>query len=232
MSDATHTELLAGLTCQVWPLTVQPAAGLVLLLHGLGGDERSMAVFRPAFPSHLLVVSPRAPFAALPSGNSWYAQTRDPAWPALEEFADSNARIAALVDALRERGHPAHPLLIVGFSQGAAAGAAFAFQHRPKLDGLALLAGFVPHPSGPARVDQPLSGLPTFVASGALDTTVPPEKAMQAIELLSKAGASLTTCDAPIAHKVSAQCVRALRAWAGSLVDNVSKSSGQTRESL
>ncbi|OGO49228.1 MAG: hypothetical protein A2Z30_06070 [Chloroflexi bacterium RBG_16_64_43] len=191
-----------------------------------------MDVFRPALPDRLLVVSPRAPFLVLPDGPSWHARLASHTWPRLEEFEDSCAHIAALVDALRERGHPAHPLLIVGFSQGAAAGAAFAFQHRPKLDGLALLAGFVPHPSGPARVDQPLSGLPTFVASGALDTTVPPEKAMQAIELLSKAGASLTTCDAPIAHKVSAQCVRALRAWAGSLVDNVSKSSGQTRESL
>lgn len=218
MIEASHVERLAGLTCRVWPAISPPAAGLAILLHGLGGDESAMAVFRPALPGHCVVISPRAPFVVAPGGTSWHTQLAGRTWPLSEDFDDSTAHIAALLDALRERGQPTHPILIVGFSQGAAAAAAFAFQHRPTLDGLALLAGFVPHASSPPRVDQPLSRLPTFVAHGTQDATVPPEIANEAIDLLRSAGASLTTCDAPVGHKVSAQCVRALRDWA-SLVE-------------
>jgi phospholipase/carboxylesterase len=232
MSEASHIERLAGLTCRVWRATSQPAAGLAFLLHGLGGDENSMAVFRPALPSRLLVVSPRAPFVVSPGGNSWHTQLAGHNWPLLEDFDASTSYVAALVDALGEPGQLTHPLLIVGFSQGAAAAAAFAFEHRILVDGLALLAGFVPHPSGLARIDQPLRGLPTFVANGTLDTTVPPKKANEAIGLLRAAGASLTSCDAPIGHKVSAQCVRALGEWAGLVVGVAVKKSVAWREGM
>lgn len=232
MSEASRIERLAGLTCRVWPVTSQPAAGLAILLHGLGGDENAMAVFRSALPGPLLVVSPRAPFGVSPGGNSWHTQLAGRTWPLLEDFNASTMHVAALVEALREQGHLSHALLIVGFSQGAATAAAFAFEHRMLVDGLALLAGFVPHPSGFARTDQPLKGLPTFVASGTLDATVPPKKANEAIDLLSAAGASLTSCDAPIGHKVSAQCVRALGEWAALVVGDVAKKSVASREEL
>ncbi len=232
MSEASHIERLAGLTCRVWPATSQPAAGLAFLLHGLGGDENSMAVFRPALPSRLLIVSPRAPFVVSPGGNSWHTQLAGRTWPLLEDFDASTAYVAALVDTLRKPGQLTHPLLIAGFSQGAAAAAAFAFEHRILVDGLALLAGFVPHRSGLARIDQPLRDLPIFVANGTLDTTVPPKKANEAIALLSAAGGSLTSCDAPIGHKVSAQCVRALGDWAGLVMGGAVKKSVASREEL
>src|SRR3989304_1816042 len=203
MSEASRIERLAGLTCRVWPVTSQPAAGLAILLHGLGGDENAMAVFRPALPGPLLVVSPRAPFGVSPGGNSWHTQLAGRTWPLPWDFNASTMHVAALVEALREQGHLSHALLIVGFSQGAAAAAAFVFEHRMLVDGLALLAGFVPHPSGFARTDQPLRGLPTFLANGTLDATVPPKKANEAIDLLSAAGASLTPCDPPLGHKGS-----------------------------
>ncbi len=232
MSEASHIDHLAGLTCRVWPVTSQPAAGLAFLLHGLGGDENSMAIFRPALPGHLLVVSPRAPFVVSPGGNSWHTQRAGRTWPLLEDFDASTARVAALVDALHEPGQLTHPLLIVGFSQGAAAAAAFAFEHRILVDGLALLAGFVPHPSGLSRVDQPLRDLPIFVANGTLDATVPPKLANEAIGLLNAGGASLTSCDSPIGHKVSAQCVRALAEWADLVVGGAAKKSVASREEL
>jgi predicted esterase len=212
MSEPSHVERPAGLTCRVWPAISQPAAGLAILLHGFGQDESAMAVFRPALPGPLMVISPRALSVVVPGGNSWRTQPAGGTRPLLEDFDESNAHMAALLEASRAQGHLAHPLPIVGFSQGAAA--ALACHHRPTLGRLALLAGSVPHPSRPPRVDQPLSGLPTFVAHGTRDATVPPEKPNEAIDLLRTAGTSLTTCEAPIGHEVTPQCVRALRDWA------------------
>ncbi|MCX6027044.1 MAG: hypothetical protein NTY23_12450, partial [Chloroflexi bacterium] len=123
-----------------------------------------MAVFGPALPGPLMVLSPRAPFVVVLGGNPWHTQPARGTWPLLEDFDESNAHMAALLEASRAQGHLAHPLPIVGFSQDAPAADALAIHHRPTLGGLALLAGSLPHPSRPPRADQPLSGLPTFVA--------------------------------------------------------------------
>jgi predicted esterase len=56
--------------------------------------------------------------------------------------------------------------------------------------------------------------LPSFVAFGTRDITIPIDKSTQGIDWLREAGASLTTCDAPIGHKVSAGCLRSLEEWA------------------
>jgi predicted esterase len=113
-------------------------------------------------------------------------------------------------------------VLIVGFSQGAAAAVAFAARHRVLIAGLALLAGFVPS-SDSLIAERPLSGLPTFLAYGTRDATIPPAKSREAIDLLRAAGATLTACDAPIGHKVSATCLRSLTEWATSVVGAAAK---------
>ncbi len=207
MSEPSHIEQLTGLVCRVWPPNQREAAGLALQLHGLGGDEDSMSVFRPTLPAHMRVISPRAPFLLTPGGNSWHPELANHGWPTIKDFDQSTARIEALLQLCRNEDPHAGPVLIVGFSQGAAAAVAFAAQHPALIAGLALLAGFVPS-SDSLIAERPLSGLPTFLAYGTRDATIPPAKSREAIDLLRAAGATLTTCDAPIGHKVSAACLR------------------------
>src|SRR5512135_2470515 len=60
-----------------WTLRVrastQPAPRLLLLIHGLTGDENSMWVFARDLPASYWIVAPRAPYAAQmeQGGYSW-----------------------------------------------------------------------------------------------------------------------------------------------------------------
>lgn len=123
-------------------LTTRP---LVVLLHGLGADERDLAGLVPALPDRFVYASVRAPLpiAGMP-GYAWFPPllaegiTADPA------YVDAAARglLVWLERAqARARSH-ARPAL-VGFSQGGAM-AVQLLRHAPEaFAGAATLSGFV-----------------------------------------------------------------------------------------
>jgi phospholipase/carboxylesterase len=213
MIDASRLAVLAGLTCRVWEAPPGQTGRTALLLHGRGGDESSMAVFRAALPEDVRVVSPRALLTDTAGGFAWVPPHPESVWPVHEDFATADARLTMLVDELRTPTRAAQPILLAGFSQGAAMAAAFALEHRARIAGLALLAGFVARPPDSHLDRKPLFGLPVFVAYGTADTFIPPAIVDQSIALLRRAGGSVTTCDSAIGHKVSAACLRSLRDW-------------------
>jgi predicted esterase len=58
---------------------------------------------------------------------------------------------------------------------------------------------------------RPLDGKPFFVTHGTRDEMVPIERARSSIEILEQAGANVTYCEDDVAHKVSVNCLRALK---------------------
>ncbi len=49
----------------------QPRAGLIVMLHGLSGDENVMWIFDHALPRSATVIAPRALYASELGGYSW-----------------------------------------------------------------------------------------------------------------------------------------------------------------
>ncbi len=213
MTDTSRLDLIAGLSCRVWDPPSGRVGRTAILLHGRGGDENSMAVFRAAIPLDARVVSPRAPLADALGGFAWIPPAPESAWPVHDDFAAASLRLGTLVDELQSSSSPTHSQVMVGFSQGAAAAAAFAFDHHQNISALALLAGFVAEPSAGLLDPTPLLGMPVFLAFGTQDDLVPVPIVEQSIAILRRADASLTTCDSPVGHKVSAACLRSLREW-------------------
>jgi len=74
-----------------------------------------------------------------------------------------------------------------------------------------ILAGFVPSGLEALISQRPLEGKPIFVAHGTKDETVPTDRAHASIGLLEQAGAVVTYCEDNVAHKVSVNCLRALK---------------------
>jgi len=213
MTRTSRIEVLAGLTCRVWELSPQHGPRTAILLHGRGGDENSMAVFRAALPADATAILPRGPFSHPNGGFAWHVPLPNEEWPQEADFAEAANRLAALATVLRSQSGGRSSLVVAGFSQGAAAATAFALRHRDSLAALALLAGFVAGTPAKHNDGRPLRGLPVFFAHGTDDILVPASRTRDAIDSLASAGAALTTCDAPIGHKVSASCLRALRTW-------------------
>lgn len=214
MQTAPDTQLIQF---EGWTLRIKetdhPNAKLLLLIHGLTGDENSMWVFARDLPAHYWIVAPRAPYTADPSGYSWRpSQFGNLDGPGLEWLRQSAEALIRLVDAYAASvGIDSSVFDIMGFSQGAAMCNVLAFLYPHRIRKTGILAGFVPTGLEELVSQRPLEGKPFFVAHGTKDETVKVDRARVSIALLEQAGAKVTYCEDDVAHKVSANCLRALK---------------------
>ena len=211
-----ETELLRfkDWTLRVHPAAVRPAR-LLLMIHGLTGDENSMWVFARDLPEDDWIVAPRAPHAAEPGGYSW--RRSDPesnGRPSLEMLRPSVDALLRLVDEYSlSIGVDTGQFDVVGFSQGAAMANLLAILHPQRVRRVGVLAGFVPAGTEALVRARPLAGKKIFVAHGSLDEMVPVDRARASIGLLEQAGAQVTYCEEEVGHKVGLGCLRALRSY-------------------
>jgi len=202
-----------------WTLRVResehPNPRLLLLIHGLTGDENSMWVFARDLPEHFWIVAPRAPYMVEPGGYSWRpAQFGNLDGPGLEWLRQSAEALISLVDAYSVsvgREADASVFDVMGFSQGAGMCSVLAFLYPQRIRKVGILAGFVPRGLEELVSQRPVEGKPFFVAHGTKDETVTVDRSRASIALLEQAGAKVSYCEDDVAHKVSVKCLRALK---------------------
>ncbi|HKI54155.1 MAG TPA: hypothetical protein VJ987_08510, partial [Anaerolineales bacterium] len=102
---------------------------------------------------------------------------------------------------------------VMGFSQGAAMSSVLAFLYPERIRKVGILSGFVPSGVDEYIPNRPLAGKKIFVAHGTKDEMVPVDRARASMEILERAGAEITYCEDEVGHKVSLNCVRALRSY-------------------
>lgn len=186
---------------------------LLLLIHGVTGDENSMWVFAHDLPKGYWIVAPRAPHKAEEGGYSWRsAQFGNLDGPSLEWLGESAGALIRLVNAYcASAGIDSSDFDVMGFSQGAAMSNVLAFLYPQRIRKTAILSGFVPNGLEELISQRPLEGKPIFVAHGTKDETVTVDRARASIALLEQAGAVVTYCEDNVAHKVSVNCLRSLK---------------------
>jgi phospholipase/carboxylesterase len=189
----------------------------MLLIHGLTGDENSMWVFARNLPADFWMVAPRASHASQmkQGGYTW----REPGpeaedRPTFDELRSSAEALIRFVDEYAASvGIDASTFDVMGFSQGAAMCSLLAFLYPQRIRRVGMLAGFVPAGLEELITQRPVEGKPFFVAHGTKDETVSIERARASIELLEQAGAQVTFCEDDVGHKVSVNCLRALKTF-------------------
>ena len=214
MPDPSNTSLIEfnNWTLRVREASHQPAR-LMLLIHGLTGDENSMWVFARNLPSYFWTIAPRAPYPAPSGGYSWRSpQTGNLDRVSLEVLRSSSEALIRLVDEYAASvGIDASTFDVMGFSQGAAMCNMLAFLYPDRIRKVGILAGFVPNGLEEVASQRPLQGKPFFVTHGTRDEMVSVDRARSSIALLEQAGAKVTYCEDDVAHKVSVTCLRALK---------------------
>ena len=218
MPDPNSTSLISF---QDWTLRVRessdPSPRVMLLIHGLTGDENSMWVFAQNLPSRFWMVAPRAPHASQMEQGGYSWNVRDSAGvdrPSLEQLRDSAESLIRLVDEYSASvGVEAREFDVMGFSQGAAMCSLLAFLYPQRIRRAGMLAGFVPDGLEALVSQRPVDGKPFFVAHGTKDETVPIESARASVEILEQAGAQVTFCEDEVGHKVSVNCLRAMKSF-------------------
>jgi len=165
------------------------AGGVILALHGRGGDAAGMldlgqALARP----DLAVLAPQAP------GRSWYPQRFVAPLADNQPYLDrALAQVAGVLDDLAAAGVPDARVVLMGFSQGACLALETALRRPRAYGGVLGFAGGYIGPEGPgipARTEPGrLDGVPVLLACADQDAHIPAARVRQTAALMAAMGA-------------------------------------------
>jgi len=199
----------------VWRGAGDPAAPLVVLLHGRGSNETDivgLADYLPAGPAYTAV---RAPLAE-GGGYAWFAN-RGVGRPLAESLAETMAWFRGWLDGVAS---PGRPVVLVGFSGGAAFAGGLLLDDPGRYAGAAILYGTLPFDAGVPTDPGRLGGVPVLVAQGDADTVIPRELLERTWAYLHDTAGSVTTAVRdPGGHGLSPAVVDAVARWLAGLLD-------------
>ncbi|HAL17729.1 MAG TPA: hypothetical protein DCP32_13585 [Anaerolineaceae bacterium] len=200
--------LLNDWIVRVRPPLTQGNDRVFLMLHGLTGDENSMTVFTRNLPRDAWIFSPRAPNPADESGFKWIT-SKNGMSASFAEFQQATFHLHEAFGGWIKSFHiHAQSVDVIGFSQGAVISAAYALLYPWQVNRAAFLSGFLPADTPDFIPPGQLIGKQVFVAHGNQDKTVSITKAQQSAAWLEQWGAEVIFCEAPVGHRLSANCFK------------------------
>jgi len=184
-------------------------APLVVLLHGRGSDEQQIASLVDHLPAGPAYAAVRAPIAE-GGGYAWFAN-RGIGRPVAESLAETMAWFRSWLDEAIPTGRP---VVLVGFSGGAAFAGGLILDAPQRYAAAAILYGTLPFDAGVPVSPGRLAGLPVFVAQGEADTVIPRELLERTWSYVTgDSGAIAETWRDGGGHGISPQAIEALAAW-------------------
>src|SRR6476661_3202456 len=168
-----------------------PAAPLVVLLHGRGSHEREILGLTEHLPAGPAYAAVRAPIAeALRATMDWFRGWLDGVAP------------------------PGRPVVLIGFSGGAAFAGGLLLDDPERYAGAAILYGTLPFEAGVPTTAARLAGVPVMVAQGEHDTVIPRELLDRTWHyLLGESGAPTIARRDPVGHGIAPEALATLAGW-------------------
>ncbi|GGD28394.1 alpha/beta hydrolase [Nocardioides daphniae] len=186
-----------------------PAAPLVVLLHGRGSHEQEILGLAPHLPAGPEYAAVRAPIAE-GGGYAWFAN-RGIGRPVAESLRSTMDWFGTWLDEVAPAGRP---VVLVGFSGGAAFAGGLALDDPSRHAGVAVLHGTLPFDAGLSTDPGQLNGLPVFVAQGDADHVIPRELLGRTWDYLhTTSGATVTSQRHPGGHQLTTSTVEQLGDW-------------------
>jgi len=191
--------------------------GLLVLLHGVGGNETNLAGLAAAMDPELACILPRGPLAYGPGSHAWFDVRFGPFGPAIDpdQAEASRAQLAALVHSLQDGlGLGRARTVVAGFSQGGIMSASVALSRPDLVAGFGILSGRIlpelePHLAPP----EALRGLSAFVSHGRHDPTLPPGWADRSDAWLRRLEVPCESRRYDAGHELTADMAQDFRAW-------------------
>ena len=186
-----------------------PVAPLVVLLHGRGSNERDIVGLASHLPTGPAYASVRAPIVE-GGGFAWFAN-RGIGRPVAESLRDTMDWFRGWLDDVAPVGRP---VLLVGFSGGAAFAGGLVLDDPSRYAGAAILYGTLPFDAGLLTDAGRLANLPLFIAQGDGDHVIPRELLDRTWDyVLAESGAPTVAQRQPGGHQLTADTVRELGDW-------------------
>ncbi len=190
---------------------------LLLLVHGLGADERDLGGLLPYLDpdGRFVTVLPRGPVAA-PPGFAWYEWTGSGALDT-DGFQSSLTGLDELLDeACAEHGTARERSVVGGFSQGAGVTLALALRRSDKPHPAAVLAMSPALPGLTDVIDpdwEAAKAMPVLIQHGSEDPLVAVQRSRDLARDLESHGAPVVYPEYPMAHQVALESVQQARGW-------------------
>ena len=189
--------------------STEPDAPLVVLLHGRGADETGILGLADHLPAGAAYAAVRAPIGE-GGGYAWFAN-RGIGRPVQESLRATMDWFRGWLD---EVAPPGRPVVLVGFSGGAAFAGGLLLHDPARFAGAAILYGTLPFDAGLPVPPGRLLGVPVFVAQGDHDTVIPRELLDRTWNYLhDESGAPTSGRRDSVGHGISAPAVAALAGW-------------------
>jgi phospholipase/carboxylesterase len=184
-------------------------APLVVLLHGRGSAESEIIGLAGALPAGPAYAAVRAPIAE-GGGFAWFAN-RGIGRPVAESLRATMDWFRGWLDDVAPAGRP---VVLVGFSGGAAFAGGLVLDDPSRYAGAAILYGTLPFDAGVPATAGRLAGVPAFVAQGTQDAVIPRELLDRTWDyLLGESGAPTIARRDPVGHGIGRDALATLAGW-------------------
>ena len=199
------------------PLHAVARPPLLILLHGVGSNERDLFGLAPQLDARLAIVSARAPNMRAPGSYAWFDVAFTPSGPVIDagQAEASRQQLIHFIDeaCAAYRADPSQ-VYLMGFSQGAIMSASIALTRPDLTAGVVLMSGRILPEIGPLIAPaEKLAGLPFLVVHGTDDPVLPIHHGRASRTLLTSLPVRLDYYEYPMGHTISAQSLETVTTW-------------------
>jgi phospholipase/carboxylesterase len=192
-----------------WLHDDDPDTPLVVLFHGRGSSESEIIGVASLLPPTASYVAVRAPITE-GGGYAWFAN-RGIGRPIPESLAEVITWFRAWLD---DVAPPSRPVILVGFSGGAAFAGGVILDDPKRFEGAAILFGTLPFDAGVPTTPGRLTGATILVIHGDEDRVIPADLLTATWNYLTEeAGATTTAARDPGGHGLSQGSIALVRRW-------------------
>ena len=196
---------------------------LLLLLHGVGANERQMAQLAPAFDPRFVVVSARSPIVLGPNAFGWFHVTFTSQGPMIvaDEAEAGWKLLARFVDeAVAAYGTDPFRVYLGGFSQGAIMSLAALLTAPQKIAGAVAMSGrLLPEVLPHAASADLLRDKRVLIVHGESDEKLGIHLARWAREQLASFPLELTYRELPMGHAITEESLGLVTEWLSTALD-------------
>jgi phospholipase/carboxylesterase len=203
------------------PTTINNKSSVIILLHGISGNENDMFDLSNHFPKESMVISVRAPFELDVGSYAWFHVEflENKRIINKNEAEKSRIILKQFINQIVERYKiDATNITLLGFSQGAIMAYSVALTSPEKVKNIGVLGGRLLDEVKPLiTTSTKLKTLNIFLGHGTNDGMMPIKYADLAFEYCTKIGCNIQYNKYPIEHTISISEIDDFKKWLNKL---------------
>jgi len=187
----------------------------VILLHGVGSNEKDLFGLATSFPNDFMIISPRAPIALGGGRYAWYEVDFSTGRPLFNEEQEIKSRrmLADFIITLK-RAYQIDELFVGGFSQGGIMSYSIGLIWPGLVNGIfALSSRILSETTFLVKNSEALQKLPVFIAHGIQDLTLPVLYAREAKAYLQQMDIYVSYHEYEMGHQITNAVLSDLILW-------------------